>query len=215
MPSLTTCPHCDAKLRSRHQAYCEYCGGALPAPEPTTSGERRADDLARRFEELRRHPDLPELLRHNPSGQGLVLQSGCGVAFMVVFVVIALAITGVFAGVGGMAAGPFGSLFGVVPLLMAGIGVVGLVIAVKRLKAVSLSPLRRVPAVVLGKRTHVSGGGDSSQTSTQHYVTLETESGQRVECHVSGRVSGLLKEGDLGIAFLKARHLLDFRRLRV
>ncbi len=62
----------------------------------------------------------------------------------------------------------------------------------------SASPLMAVPAVVVGKRGHVSGGSGDTSASTSYYVTFEEQGGERREMHLSGSQFGVLLEGDRG-----------------
>ncbi len=59
-------------------------------------------------------------------------------------------------------------------------------------------PRLNVDAIVVSKRTEVSGGGADSHSSTWYYVTFQFESGDRLELSVNGREFGLLAEGDVG-----------------
>ncbi|WP_059170542.1 DUF2500 domain-containing protein [Bacillus sp. FJAT-27445] len=59
-------------------------------------------------------------------------------------------------------------------------------------------PRLTVKAVVVAKRTKVSGGSGESSASTWYYVTFEVESGDRMEMHVGGAEYGQLAEGDVG-----------------
>lgn len=82
------------------------------------------------------------------------------------------------------------------------------------------SPIITVEAKVIGKRTNVShhssnSGIDntaSTSTSTTYYITFETEHGERLELPLSGRVYGLLAEGDRGKLTYQGTWFKDFNR---
>jgi hypothetical protein len=60
------------------------------------------------------------------------------------------------------------------------------------------SPLVTVPAFVVTKRHHVSGGSGDSSASTSYYVGFELQGGERLELQMSGQNFGLLSERDRG-----------------
>ena len=79
----------------------------------------------------------------------------------------------------------------------------------------SLARLERSIALVADERTEVSGGGKDSSASTSYHVLLEWKEGQRRELKPSARVTGAVAPGDIGVAYVKANRLLDFRRIPV
>jgi hypothetical protein len=56
-------------------------------------------------------------------------------------------------------------------------------------------PKLNVDALVVSKRTKVSGGSNDSSASTWYYVTFQVESGDRMELAVRGSDYGMLAEG--------------------
>ncbi|MCU0523467.1 MAG: DUF2500 domain-containing protein [Elainella sp. Prado103] len=77
-------------------------------------------------------------------------------------------------------------------------------------------PIQTVAAIIVTKRTHVSGSGGhntSSLTQTSYYCTFETRSGERVELRLSGREYGLLAEGDRGMLRYQGTRYLEFDRM--
>lgn len=58
-------------------------------------------------------------------------------------------------------------------------------------------PIQTLPAVVVTKRTRVSGGGSSS-AHTSYYATFELQTGERREFLVPGDAYGQLAERDQG-----------------
>lgn len=77
-------------------------------------------------------------------------------------------------------------------------------------------PRLNVDAVVVSKRTEVSGGGNDSHASTWYYITFQVESGDRMELAVSGSDYGQLVEGDFGdLVFQGTRYHSFTRRQQV
>ncbi|QAA35372.1 DUF2500 domain-containing protein [Clostridium manihotivorum] len=82
------------------------------------------------------------------------------------------------------------------------------------------SPVITVEAKVIGKRTNVSHHSSNSgvnntttnSTSTTYYITFETEHGERLELPLSGRMYGLLAEGDRGKLTYQGTWFKDFKR---
>ena len=84
------------------------------------------------------------------------------------------------------------------------------------------SPRLTVPATIVAKRTNVShhhhhnhGGTGMHHTthSTTYYVTVQVESGDRMELHVAGHEFGMLIEGDRGNLTFQGTRYLGFERL--
>lgn len=87
------------------------------------------------------------------------------------------------------------------------------------------SPLKNVPATVIAKRTQVSSHqhanandftgahGYSTTSSTDYYITFETESGERIEFCVKGSEYGLSIEGDEGTLSYQGTRYLGFKRV--
>lgn len=153
-----------------------------------------------KFQKIEQHPDYPELMRYTPSiwGRGwLIFMIGFGVLFIVVCL---------FMLIPGRGSPP--AVFSLVVALMIVfvLGLMGyLLFRWRRLKA---APLQRMPAIVLDKRTDVSSGD-----YTHFHVTLELRGGNRQEYDAEGKLYGLVIRDDMGVAYIKDRWLLDFRRL--
>jgi hypothetical protein len=83
------------------------------------------------------------------------------------------------------------------------------------------SPLITVGAKVIGKRMDVSthfnntddNGISNSSSSTTYYITFETEHGERLELPLSGRMYGVLIEGDAGKLTYQGTWFKDFQRI--
>lgn len=77
------------------------------------------------------------------------------------------------------------------------------------------SPKQTVSAVLVGKRTAVwghSGTNTVGSTNTAYFLTFQTESGERTEFNVDGRVYGMSAEGDRGQLSFQGTRFLGFAR---
>ena len=74
------------------------------------------------------------------------------------------------------------------------------------------SPVETYEAVVVAKRTEVSGGGNDTMASTSYFVTFELESGQRIELRAKANQYGMIAEGDRGVLTCQGTRFLDFER---
>ena len=73
------------------------------------------------------------------------------------------------------------------------------------------SPRLTVGALVVAKRTSVSG----RHSATSYYVTFQVESGDRMEFSLSGREYGMLAEGDRGYLTFQGTRYLGFERTQL
>lgn len=163
-----------------------------------------------------KHPEYPALLSVTPSSAHLYAGSGCIVVFGAFFALAALIMSFI---VPRSMAG-FGPVLLVRALLwaFAAVGAGMSVWGVFGLLKLSRSRLMRLPALVVDKRIDVHGGGQSSQSSasrvsTSYYVTLALGDGGRRELEARGKLYGKLTQNDIGVAYIRYRSLLDFRRL--
>lgn len=92
-------------------------------------------------------------------------------------------------------------------------GLVGwfLVRAVRPLLAPSLARLGIVRSC--DSHVRVLRDDDGARSQIEHRVTLELEDGRRVALQGEAAVIATLVEGDLGVAYTRADHLVGFRRL--
>ena len=91
-------------------------------------------------------------------------------------------------------------------------GVACLVVAVFFLA----TPLERVLALVADERIRTDREREpdgSTRTSRRHYLTLERIDGIKREYRASRELADRLAEGEVGVAYLKAGFLVDFRPL--
>lgn len=73
------------------------------------------------------------------------------------------------------------------------------------------APLRQAEAVVVTKRTEITGGG-RTPADQNYFVTFQFPDGNRLELQVSGRESGLLVPGDEGDLQWQGTRYLGFTR---
>ena len=198
---LPTCSNCGARSSDASAGSCAFCGHALP---PVASGFQRVDELSARFAALRAHPEYARLIKLEPKLGRLHLVLGSALVLQLGFVLLAAAVTVAFAVVFLPVA--------IVPLAVTGFGVWVLWRTLGHARATARASVRRVPVRVVGTRTEVSGGGERS-ASTDYFITLEQADGDRGEFRVDGRLVGRVSPDDLGVAFLKASHLVAFERV--
>ena len=143
--------------------------------------------------------DYPALMRYTPEvrGQGWFIFM---ISFCVLFVGVCLLM--LFAGGGSTPA-----VFAVVIMLMI-VGVLAFMAYIlARWRRFKRTPIQRLPAIVLDKRTEVSSGD-----YTYYYVTLVKREG-RQEYSAEGNLYGMLSKDDKGVAYIKDSSLLEFSRL--
>lgn len=215
------CKGCGARPRGPAERFCAYCGAALPVPR--SDADRRRDEREARFAALRAHPAARSADAHRPSAAPHLLGAAFGTGFLVLFVLVALAIAGggaLLGGFGGatVTGSPWGGALGlpfvVVPLAMAAFGVYAAVRSAGRAAHIASAPLECVAALVRDQRTQVSRTGEHG-TSTSTFVTLEAEDGERTEYPLQGRLIGRVAVDDIGFAYVQGGALLDFRRVDV
>ncbi|WP_066062841.1 DUF2500 domain-containing protein [Neobacillus soli] len=97
-------------------------------------------------------------------------------------------------------------------ILIAGIILFVFIKGIKEWSKNNKQPRLNVDAVVVSKRTEVSGGGTDHHSSTWYHVTFQVESGDRMEFSVNGREYGLLAEGDTGELVFQGTRYHTFTR---
>jgi hypothetical protein len=201
MAGPLVCRNCGASSPEARARFCAFCGFELPVPAPAPLVP--PPDRGARFDALRRHPGFEALQAHVPPADaagalGHMLSAAALVGVGLVLLFPALA---------------FPPLAVAVVVVLA-LGVLLLVNAAGKAFTLRRGKLVRVPALVADERTHVAGGGDGG-VSTRYYLTLESERGTREEYEVDGRLAGKAAPDDLGVAFFKGEHLIDFERVPV
>lgn len=207
------CQNCGARTAKATARFCEYCGTELPSPPEPEPAERGGEPvgplgaLEERFAALESHPAIRDLMDYTPRTVRPAVGLYGGAVFAGCFTFISLAILLVAVIV-------FPPL-AVLPLLLVILGVVGLAKNLQKATDFSASPLERHPAVVVDKRTKISGSGGDGSAFTSYFVTLQFPGGERTEYTANGPLAGALAQGDLGVAYLKSKVLLDFQRVVV
>ncbi|NLE37166.1 MAG: DUF2500 domain-containing protein [Pirellulaceae bacterium] len=102
----------------------------------------------------------------------------------------------------------------VVPVGFVVLGVVMLAKAIRKARQYGEAPLEAHPALIVAKRTEVSGGSGDSSASTSYYLTAEFEDGRRAEfLPARPELFGRVAEGDAGVLFTRTDVALDFDRV--
>jgi hypothetical protein len=94
-----------------------------------------------------------------------------------------------------------------------GILIVGMGKGIMEWHSNNQQPIQTLPAVVIGKRLDISGGGTNSRAYTTYYVTFELRSGERREFQVPAKLYGLLAERDQGQLSLQGTRFKGYDRL--
>ncbi len=209
MSEARRCGHCAAVVKhGADAAFCAFCGAELP-PVPVQSPPSRHDELEARFDALLAHPALERAKRKRPSGARVQAGNGLRTVFGLVFAAVGGTIG--LAALGNGAPG----FFALIPLVFVGFGLWMAIKSAGKAASFAGARLRHLPALVAGERTEVSGGGQNSSATTTYFATIEFATGRRDEYEVHARLSGRLAPGDMGIAFIRGGHLLDFDRVAV
>lgn len=176
--------------------------------EPERGGYQPSGN--KRLEAVKNHPEYPELLKIKPSSSRIYGRIGCGVLVGIIFAGGTLFINFLTDPVGGH---PW--FFRLILSLFTLLGIGFIIYGIYRFLKISTTKLRQDPALIVDKRTSVSGGGQSSSASTTYYVTLQFDDGKRHEYEATGKLYGKITKDDAGVAYIRDRFLLDFRRLTV
>ncbi len=214
------CGSCGAEIPP-DATVCEYCRTRVDPPERLESDEPQPDRPPARAEIFERIKASQAYARRRSqrrlsqlASRGLV-EHLFPIGFVSLWLVAALVITGTFFSIG--RAGPFPSSppswIALVPLGMAAFGGVVLVLMLRELSKALRAPIVGHAAIVVGKRTAVSGGGQNSSASTSYYATFEFEDGARDEFRLRERLFGQLSERDAGVLFTRHTMALDFDRI--
>ncbi len=228
------CAHCGGLSQLAPKGICEFCGLQLEiAPAPPAAGESTsaaapvtpagrasAADLA----SLRTDPRWAVWQAYEPALSRHKSSAGCGVASSLVGLLVVSFVAWFFfklatrgAGVPAGAATAITSARLLLMLFLAvfvGLAARSVVRASRRASSLVSSPTRKRPARVVVRRTHVLGSSEDSGSSVTRYLaTLEFEDKTREEFSLHGKLLSEVAEGDVGIAYTRAEHLLDFLRV--
>ena len=197
-----TCGHCGAVIKDAG-AFCSHCGTRIVRPDRTEPAIRAATDPAR-YDLARASEGYTLALGHVPK----ISHGGIGVLVPIIMVGFCIFFIVQSTKIGAVSNHPVGVMFIVVPIIM-------MVMAGKQMLSsfsFANAPITKELVVVVDERTATSGGHKTSVT-TQYYATVQTREGARAEYATYGWVAGKIAPGDIGVAFLKRDHLVDFLRL--
>lgn len=209
------CESCGADIPAEVDR-CEYCGQSCETAVPASAegpfaGIKQSAAYARRHSSQR----LAEL----PSVGAL--QTVVPQVFALVFAFVGGVMSLAFLGVGGGAAMAFGPcglipvLFTAVPLFFVWVGIKMFLTMRQRAQQIQTAPMLAQAAVLVGKRTSTSGGGEHSSVQTHYHLTFEFEDGSRRELTpLDPRLFGELSERDAGVLYSKHDLALGFDRAR-
>ena len=204
------CPRCGAALEP--DGACRWCGatGSAPPAPPVSAADLTVEERLRAIREWPEYGRLASVASVRPPlPWPFLFTSAIGVLFAVIAGSMLSFQKNNFSdpffdrGRGTMELGP--KLFVFVGIAVAAFG------AFRFLRAVR-APLRAFPACVVGSRSDVVRGGDSSTTA--HYVGLEDERGRRKEYRAVPSVLTLACEDEIGVAFIRLEELVAFRPVR-
>lgn len=208
---------------------CEYCGSIWDRVVPGSVATQST--VGSVYDQIKRSPSWDD--RNSPARQAALpqmpaLATVAPIIFLVVFITMSgfmafavLGMAGIFGVVGFSHGGSLGGGIALVPAFMAlvpiGFVVLGIFMAVKHrntMRNFQDAPTLGQAAVIVGKRTQVSGGGKNSSASTRYFVTAEFEDGRREEfALMTPALYGKVTEGDAGILFVRSTFVLDFDRV--
>ena len=192
-------------MRTGTQGLTGAHGELVPA-QPEAPRSSPLGDVAARFEALREHPHVAELLRHVPAEAARATGLGrlAPLVALALVAVAGIAVTLAFA--------VFCAPLALLPLTILVLCLFGMA---KQLTVRSAEdgPLARHLALVVEGRSEISSGPDL-QEATDH-TTLELEDGSRHEVPTLRDVATEIAPGDIGVAFLRGGTLVEFGRVSV
>jgi hypothetical protein len=200
-----TCERCGATLEDG--AFCKHCGARVLRPKDVgaDTDNRTAPE---RFELAEKNSGYQLARAHTPrvsAKPDVILPIIIG-AFGLVFLI------GSQIQISHTPETPtwFRAAFLVVPVIF----IVSASLLLRKGMAFAAAPITNELRVVVDERVNVSGGGDTSK-STTYYATLQDRSGGRTEYETYDWLAGRIAAGDIGVAYLKGRRLVDFARLDI
>jgi len=217
------CECCGAEI-SPGKGKCDYCGAGIqssgcPSRQLLFAHIRQSPEYQRR--------DSPQRRAALPNYSGMAQMApivflGVFIAIAVVMEFITLGMAGVLGAVG-FGLHPGAGAIAVIPLMMSVVPLGFVVLGgflirqtLAKARAYQDAPLLAEPAVLVGKRTQISGGSNNHSASTTYYLTAESADGTRQEYTLlAPDLYGRIAEGDAGILFTRASYALDFDRVSV
>jgi uncharacterized membrane protein YhdT len=201
-----TCERCGATLEDG--AFCKHCGARVLRPKDVgaDTDHRTAPE---RFELAEKAQGYNLARAHTPkvSAKADVIVPIIVAAFGVFFLI------GSQAAMSGDSHAPawFRAAFVVVPVIF----IVTALVLLRKGMTFAAAPVTNELLVVVDERVSVTGRGDNSSASTTYYATLQDRSGSRTEYETYDWLAGRIAAGDIGVAYLKGRRLVDFARLDI
>lgn len=198
---MAVCERCGATAGADSGSHCGYCGSAFPRMAKLIQSEP-TDPMARVIDEaphVRPHRMNVLTLDKPPGGEALVefWKFWTGLTAVVFVGMLCIA--------------------NIIPIWLVPLGFV--VLGVKQTKKAQRamrdfleSPLLRQAVRVVDERHGVPQGRRQAGNIVYH-VTLETPDGERAEYRTDAELIGLVTPGDVGVAFTRDVHLLDFVRM--
>ena len=170
------------------------------------------------FEVAEQSPRYPELMKFTPDTSGQTAGMVILLVFLAMFTGVAGVMTFIF-----LIAGPLA----LVPALIALLGAYGFVHVLSKLIRFRAAPVERLLAAVRDetvettvetvRETERHHGHRHQRTRTrvrhEHHLLLELRDGQRQSHEVDADLARVVVKGDVGVAYLKAGVLIDFKPL--
>jgi len=221
------CKSCAAEIEAA-SVTCSYCGSAVVVDKRVVDDGQSS--AAAPFDQIKASPEYaqresPERLARLPKLPQI--QQILPVIVLAFMAIVPIGMIGVML-VAGIGLGFFGMQVGglmgggmsMIPLLL--IFPIGFLILVGfiakkmffKMKQFRESPTESCAAILIAKRTQVSGGSGDSSASTHYFLTFETEDGRRQEYSLMlNTLYGQLTEGDAGVLFIRSEIAVDFDRV--
>jgi hypothetical protein len=229
MTVLFRCPNCAGLIHDSTAERCAFCGALLaltaplvPPPALATSPSG-SDSPGQALRALRDDPRWSEwALRQISvasvrSGIGSTLAAGLLItAFAVGFLVVVVRISGQTSTASPRSfLLPMAALRALAVLFALAFLIAAFSIVVRAVRGgieLASSPTQARPARVVARSTSDESASAADPRHLHGRVTLEFEDGSRNTYEMKGRTLWLLAEGDLGVAYTRGPHLLDFAR---
>jgi uncharacterized membrane protein len=220
------CKSCGANV-AQDAGTCEFCGTTVDRAGSSRGGGHWPERFAR-IKQSAAYANRNSPERHAALPQASALAGAFAVVFFTIFIggaafiaVMMLVMAGVFGFAGFHVGGALGGGVAIIPMLMSvvpiGFVVLGFFLMKKiRQQQVEFKEARveAEAAIIVGKRTQVSGGGENSSASTSYFVTAEFEDGRREEYQsMTPTLYGKVSDDDAGILFVRSTYALDFDRV--
>jgi len=195
-----TCHHCGAAI-GEPGAFCTYCGARV-----VKDASKRPDTDPARFALAQNSPGYRVAARHQPHTPVVV-------KLFVPAVMLALSIAFLIASQRLLRDNHVSLAFKLVFLVAPTLMIVSAIVLILRAERFARAPVAHEIVVVVDERLEVRGAVERPQTS--YYATVQRRDGERVEYQTYGWLAGRISPSDIGVAYLKGDHLVDFVRLDV